>query len=134
MNTQTSLHLANINSNELSISWDQSVIDSCSQYHYNIFNQNCGICPDTNNFSHVTCQLYGIPVHNRQECMLSVQPVICNDIVGVATLDINITIQCKVNVITQVNSFNDDNNSVLQCQRPLVSLMLFPTAMEPMVK
>ena len=93
VNTETNLRLDNINSTELSISWDRSVINNCSQYHYNIFNQNCGICPNTTNLTHVTCQLCGI---THQECILGVQPVICNNIVAVTTSSINITMKCKI--------------------------------------
>ena len=64
---------------ELLFSWNP-VVSNCSSIHYNIFDSNCGICPNFTTGTNITCT--NVSTIHLSMCILAIQTVICGNISG----------------------------------------------------
>lgn len=70
------ISLTRVNATEMVFSWNQTQ-SYCPSLQYNIISTNCGNCPDTTNFTSVTC--FDFPTSDSATvCTIMVQAVICN--------------------------------------------------------
>ena len=85
------IHLISIASEGLTFNWT-SVDPTCSEISYRVFTIDCGNCPNITNSTTVVCsgiELSGV----TQTCSLSVQPVVCGDIISNFSDLLNISLQ-----------------------------------------
>lgn len=75
------VHLTDINLHQLTIAWSP-VIRNCPSVNYNIIATNCGTCPSITAQTTVTCT--GFVIDGRS-CTVSVEPVVCGNVLGFTT-------------------------------------------------
>ena len=74
------LSIVDVGLKQLTFSWSP-VSPGCSAIYYNIQASNCGICPNTTNYTNVTCT--NVLVNGSGSlCSFAVRTVVCQNITG----------------------------------------------------
>ena len=89
--THLSLVLSTVNAHQLTFRWDP-VAPNCAAIHYNILDQNCGICPITTDHNRVVC--HDMEVDRNLTCIFVVENFrACDDVAGDRSIPMNITLK-----------------------------------------
>ena len=83
----------NLDLRTLTWTWS-AVAPDCTAVHYNILASNCGSCPTTTNHTTVTCT--DVPNYDST-CSFSVQTVVCGDIVGNSSDEVQVILKDSTN-------------------------------------
>ena len=101
------VHLVKANFSEISFHWSD-VSTSCPGIHYRIVASNCGQCPEVTSKSLVICNGNYSHLINGLQCSFAVQTIICGDIVGDASVPVDVTMDgVKQLYKTENGSFSD---------------------------
>jgi hypothetical protein len=78
----------------LIFNWSQPLNLSCDAIKYSISATGCGVCPNSTSTS-ITCTDITLSSNSTMLCSLSVQPVVCGNIVGNTSNTASITLESK---------------------------------------
>ena len=88
------LRLAHVREDYLSFTWSDAVTLPCQALYYNISAVNCGTCPATTDTTYIECTGLGVTTE-RRVCTLAVQTIVCNNLTGMWSNEVNAILQGK---------------------------------------
>ena len=92
------VQLVEANHTHLSFNWTQVSLN-CPSLQYHIVASNCGECPNATRSSTITCSGNYAQFLSDHPCSFAVQTVVCNGLVGDASIAFNVTITGIVQII-----------------------------------
>ncbi len=90
------IHLISANPDQLTFAWNL-VAQECSDFHYNIFAQNCGDCPSRTHHDIASCSDYSVSTQTVT-CSFALQTVFCEDTIGIMGNPVEIILKGTCNI------------------------------------
>lgn len=88
----TNIRLLSVSSRQITFMWD-APMTMCEVLYYIINATNCGTCPKTSNSTTIICTDFEGYLSTPQLCRMTIQTVVCNNIVGSQSNEVLVTLQ-----------------------------------------